>query len=223
MLGRIFQLIGQDKTVLYPAMIVEFINLWLLKFLSGQQLPEQYMAVTLLAPGLLTFFIHLFTAECARQLILRKSLAITSALGVSLQRYWPALFFGILLPVPLFAGLFLLANSVWVWVLMPFLFLIIIILGVYPVVYVLSNVPAFKVYQTIWQYFRRKPGQIWRIFVFFMAITFGFNALVLILSEALPGNFSSVLIPLLGGLRTVLLIYGLALLFLGDQQISELA
>ena len=220
MLGRIFQLINQDRSVLYPAMIMEFLNLWLLKLL--QQLPEQQMLLVLLIPGLLAIFIHLFTAECARQLILRKNLTIASALGVSLQRYLPALFFSVLLPAPFLAALFLLAGSIWVWMLTPILFLAILFLGVYPVVYVLSGVTAFKVYRAIWLYFRRKPVQIWRIFLFFTVITFCFNALVLPLSNTLPGNVSSVLIPLLGGFRTVLLVYGLVLFFLGDQQISEL-
>ena len=222
MLGRAFQLIGQDKTVLYPAMIAEFIGIWLIRFFTGQQLQEQNIIPALLISGLLTFFIHLYIAECARQLILRKSLTIASALEVSLRRYMPVLFFSSLLPVPFLAVLFLLIGPSQVWLLMPLMFLLILILSMYPVVYVLSGVPAFRVYRAIWQYFCRKPWQVCRIFIYCLAITFGFAALISTLSELLPGNFSSVLVPLLSGVRTVLLVYGMVLFFVGDQKVSEL-
>jgi hypothetical protein len=204
--------------VLYPAMIVEFINLLLLKFFSGQQLLEKFLA--LLLPGLLVIFIHLFTAECARQLILRKHLTIAAALEVSLKRYLPLLFFSVLLPMLLLAPIILANSSAWLLALT--LVPVSLVLNVYPVVYVLSNMPAYKVYQAIWQYFRRKPWQIWRIFLFLIAMTFSFNMPLVSLGNALPGNLASVVIPLLGGMRTVFQVYGLVLFFLGDQQVSEL-
>lgn len=210
--------------MLYPAMIVEFVNLWILKLASAMKMPEQYALLTLLIPGLLVIFIHLFVSESARQLVLHKRLLIGLALESSIKRYVPAVFFGVILPAIILAPIFLLVtNSVLLMILTPLVFLLAVILGIYPVVYVLSSVPAYRVYQMIWLYFRRKPWQLWRIFLFFMAVTFGANILVLWMSEILPGNYSSLLVPIFSGLRTVFLIYGIVILFLGDQQISELA
>jgi hypothetical protein len=107
------------------------------------------------------------------------------------------------------------------FVVLPLLFGLTLIVSVFPVVYVLSGVSVLKVYQAIYMYFRKKPFAMLWIFIFFLAVSFGFSFIEGVVQNYLPGNVISALLPLLGGFKNVFLIYGLVLFFLSGQQISE--
>ncbi|MDR1997427.1 MAG: hypothetical protein LBQ83_03800 [Candidatus Margulisbacteria bacterium] len=228
MAAKILQLIGQDRAVLYPAMIADFLTIWLAKFLqlnAAGSLPR-YLLLLLLS-ALVGLFVNLFAAECARQIILRKKLLLNTALADTAGHYLPTLFFcGILagLSAAVFLLLFTLAGDKlghWLVFLVPLWLVLGFILKIFPIVYVLGAVPAYRVYYLIYMYLRKNFRRGLSAFSFFLLVTLLLNLAAVFLTR-LPANFTAALAPLLSGFGAVFLVYGLVLFFLGDQQINEL-
>ncbi|MDR2431930.1 MAG: hypothetical protein LBD99_06760 [Candidatus Margulisbacteria bacterium] len=221
MLTKIFQLINQDKSVLYPAMIAHFLLAW-----AGQRwLPQNgYGALALLGlSGLLNLFVHLFTAECARQIVLRPALLFGQALGLSVKRYVPAFIFsGLLAALFLLVGLFFRRLGWFSWLGLPALLTLGFALEIFPLVYVLSGVSAPRIYYLIYLYFCREPRRSVQLFSFFISLSILVNIGAAFLDKYLPVSLAAVATPLFGGFGMVFNIYGLALLLLSGHRINEL-
>jgi len=234
---RILKLIGQDKAVLYPALIVEFLMLSLLPdilpadFGAPEKLLPQLPLVllfVLLGSGL-QCFVCLFTAECARQVLIRPVILFGQTLNVTLRRLIPTILYGALLALAygfLLGGLAMLLRlspglAASGWLLMLPAFLLIFALYIFPLFYVLSGVPVYKVYSLLILFLRRYPRRALQLLLFFLLLLILRNEGAYLLLQ-LPQNFKILVLPLFNGFSTVFLFYGLTLLLQDNHRISEL-
>lgn len=219
--SRILKLIDQDKSVLYPALISSFLIFWLPEIFPIAA-SQNNAAIILLVSAGLQLFVQLFTAECARQIIIRPVVLFSQALSVSVRRYVPALFFSGLLGV-LLLSIGILSDRLGTagLLLLPLVFLLGLALQLFPLIYVLSGMPVYKIYGVLALFFRRYPRRALQLLSFFLLVSVLLNMATYWLAR-LPGNFKTLLVPLFGGVGLVFLFYGLTLLLLDNNRISEL-
>jgi len=236
---RILKLIGQDKAVLYPALIVEFLMLGLLPdilpadFGAPEKLLPQLpllLSFALLGSGL-QCFVCLFTAECARQVLIRPAILFGQTLNVTLRRLIPTMLCGALLALAY--GFLLAALAIFLrflppggatlsfWFLLPLVFLLMFALYVFPLFYVLSGAPVQRVYGLLILFFRRYPRRALQLLLFFLLLLILRNEGAYLLLQ-LPQNLKIFFLPLFNGFSTVFLFYGLTLLLQDNHRISEL-
>ena len=227
MVVRVLQLINQDKIALYVALIanlgLSLLNLFLAKYL-GQNL---VLFLTLLSMLAVIVFECLFAAECARQIIVRKKILIGQAFGDSCKRYFPTLLFGVIIPVLVAAVLLFVAALLLGPRAANFFQIAGTALGLalalgavfFPVVYVLSNTAVTKIYYLLGNYLRKNFRHALQAILFILLLALLFGS-----AEALLTNvpYAEVFNALLGGGESVFMVYGLVVMFLGQNQVSEL-
>jgi hypothetical protein len=198
------------------------------RLLAGFLSATQAAYLLLLVSFVLNVFVQLFAAECARQLIVRKKILVGQTVTDSVRRFLPALFFGALLPLLLVGGLSAAALTLFnghpglnflLILFMPLTFLIGLAEALFPVVYVLSATPVYKIYYLLGNYLRRNFRHALQVITFILLAALLFNAAAFFLQK-LP--YAEILVALLGGFQTVFVVYGLVVLFLGRNQVNEL-
>ena len=226
MLARTLQLINQDKIALYVAFIAK-----LLALLPGMFLFNAGEAVVIYSTLLITFaeiiFTSLFAAECARQMIVRKKIFVGQTFADTFKRYIPTLFFGVIIPflaimilyfvAALFFGQYgerLISAAV-----LPLGIALGLALVFFPVVYVLSSSSASKTYALLGNYVRKNFRHAFQSIVFVLMTALLFGCLAIMLKD-LP--YADILSALLGCCHSVFVVYGLVVLFMGQNQVSEL-
>jgi hypothetical protein len=220
-------MLKQDQIALYVALSARLAAALPAKFFAGYLTEMQLSYALLFLTFLLTVFVQLFAADCARQLIVRRKILVGQTLADSAKRYLPALFFGFVLPLLALTALGALLLSLLgsqlaaksAFLLLPLVFLIGLCETLFPAVYVLSNMPVYRIYYLLGNYLLKNFRHALQV-LFFVLLT----ALVVDLAAAflqkLP--YAEILTALLGGFQSVFVVYGLVIMFLGRNQVSEL-
>jgi hypothetical protein len=220
-------LLKQDQIALYVALAARLAAVLPAKFFANYFTETQLSYALLFLTFALTVFVQIFAADCARQMVVRKKILVGQALADSAKRYIPTLFFGFVLPLLALAMLGLLLLSLLgsqlaakgAFLLLPLIFLIGLCETLFPAVYVLSNMPVYRIYYLLGNYLFKNFRHALQV-LFFVLLTALVVSLAAELLQKLP--YAEILTALLGGFQAVFVVYGLVVMFLGNNQVSEL-
>ncbi|MDR1114299.1 MAG: hypothetical protein LBL50_04335 [Candidatus Margulisbacteria bacterium] len=227
MVARVLHLLKQDQIALYVALIVRLALPLPAKFLTNYLNTAQLDYALLVLAFMLTVFVQIFAADCARQMIVRKKILVGQTLTDSLKRYVPTLFFGSVLPLLLVVTLGVLLLSLLggqfdakiAFLLLPLIFLAGLCETLFPVVYVLSNMPVYRIYYLFGNYLLKNFRHALQV-LFFILLTALVVSLATPFLQRLP--YAEFWTALLSGFQAVFVVYGLVIMFLGNNQVSEL-
>ncbi|MDR2429081.1 MAG: hypothetical protein LBD62_04670 [Candidatus Margulisbacteria bacterium] len=227
MVARVLHLLKQDQIALYVALSARLAAALPAKFLAAYFNEEQLSYVLLAVAFALTVFVQIFAADCARQMIVRKKILVGQTLADSLKRYIPTLFWGFVLPLLLVTALGVLLLSLLgsqlaakiAFLLLPLIFLVGLGETLFPVVYVLSNMPVYRIYYLLGNYLLKNFRHALQVLSFVLLTALVVN-LAAVFLQKLP--YAEILIALLSGFQAVFVVYGLVIMFLGNNQVSEL-
>ncbi|GBR74325.1 hypothetical protein NO1_1522 [Candidatus Termititenax aidoneus] len=227
MVARVLHLLKQDQIALYVALIMRLALPLPAKFLANYLSATQLDYLLLALAFVLTVFVQIFAADCARQMIVRKKILVGQTLAYSLKRYVPTLFFGSALPLLLVITLGVLLFSLLgsqfdariALLLLPLVFLTGLCETLFPVVYVLSNMPVYRIYYLLGNYLLKNFRHALQV-LFFILLTALLVNLAAAFLQKLP--YAEFLAALLSGFQAVFVVYGLVVMFLGNNQVSEL-
>jgi len=202
------QLIRKDPIIVVPSVIGAFITTWLVVFLKID--PNNIS----MSPNVISYIFTVWALNILLQLLITdfgKSLLTTSTVSMSdtvkrtLKRYFPALFWISLITISLMLFILLINISYYILIAaFPFILLITVIIQLFPIAYVLSDQPSFKIIKVIITFIKERWRPTMRIFIIMVIIGL-LSILATELINAFPAALTSVINPFIQGFFQVLL------------------
>jgi hypothetical protein len=205
------QLIRKDHLILYPAIIAGFITTGIINYITPTPSAKK-LALYFIYSWLMNLFIQLLATEFGRTLLKQKSPQFGQILKTTLLRYFPSILWtGLLLGIA--GGLYVgTATTIFRWVTLPIIFFLLLWIQLFPVIFIGSQSSLIKVFGQCISFLQFRST----IFLYMLLYIILVSTLFLSLSlfcHLLPAQYADILNSLLQGILSIIISYGLLLLW----------
>jgi hypothetical protein len=205
------QLIRKDTLILYPAIIAGFITTSIINYITPAPSAKK-LALYFIYSWLMNLFIQLLATEFGRTLLKQNNPRFAKILTITILRYFPSvLWTGLVLGAA--GGLYVgTVTSIFRWIALPIIFFLLLWIQVFPVVFIGSQSSILKVFGHCLSLLRFRST----IFLYMLLYTLLMSMFFLSLSlfcHMLPAQFADILNSFLQGTLSILISYGLLLLW----------
>lgn len=216
LLSIIFNLLKAEPLVLYPSIIVSFMNTWLLYLLKININDLKFnnpVLIYLISTALLQVFNQLLVADLAKTYIQKKVVFFSNSFLKTISRFIPALL-GINLILSIMTFLIFISryNFIVSIITFPILLLLIIIFQILPIVYIISENSILYIFKNIYNFFTKKFRQVLFI-IFFTLFIFIITFFLMSILNNLNPSIKAIFIPILQGIANTIIIYNIIILF----------